>query len=252
MNAPTTINQLFAPLGERLHVFEMKQQGLADYGDDYFDLSTYKKRTPLIYSIARGIDNFDPVTVIEEAKYYEVRIADILKELEPIPSITIDFGDFKEVMKIEEKYQQIYLGLWKEELAVYSKHLLNFQTNASKRISITPVKSKEEQVPIQSTEIQLPNNFKVESLNQYFKGIVSQDHVALLFYYFKEKKIMPNFTNVSMGKLAVALFGRSQKNVTTSIRKIHDIRQNEKILLEFKDILLSLVNDVDEDLKEAR
>lgn len=258
MANPTTVKELFAPLGERLYKFESNYFS-SFYFYAHHSWEDFDDETPDIYQIVKGASVFDPQEVYNEAKLHEERVASIIKELKPLERIKI-IDDLRQAEEIEvpKNFRIHLLQKWKEEFDSYQTHLQSIQKIAFKNFQTTNCLKPSiadqgvgELTKQQVIQINLPENFTVKQLNKDFDPQLSVNQVALFLHYLKDLAILPPYSDLSIGKLAEAFFVRNQKNVTKGLTDIYTIKSNEGELSNLKKVLQNLIKQIDIDLKKA-
>lgn len=170
----------------------------------------------------------------------------------------IDYFTVEEVVYnatlIYERIQPLLLGKYNKEdlseLHFYSESLNRILK--PRRAMLNQLKTNEQSSPLSSQTIQLPEGYTVKQLTKHFEPSLTPSQAALLLHYFKEKGILPPYSDTSLGKLAEHFFARNQKNVTTNLTNIHSLKASKNELESLKKVLSSLIKEIDDDIKKAR
>lgn len=227
MELHSELLKIYIPLGERLNQF------VINGSPEPFTKAKYEA---LINDIIKQINAFDPFAV------WEVSVL-----------------NWERVNILNAKVNQdSSLDKWKNEIYFYSTKLCEIiEAKADFLNKYRPSWANsfiKTQVPsVESiSKLELPKDFTVKQLTKHFEPSLTPSQAALLLYYFKDKAILPPYSDTSLGKLAEHFFARNQKNVTTNLTNIHSLKANKNELESLKKVLSSLIKEIDDDIKKAR
>jgi hypothetical protein len=235
--------EVFAPLASRLYDFEINPQAQALNKDEY---------TALMDNVGRQLNSFPPQDVWDEATLFRERLMEILSKRippKPIDFSKINLNDYAEKSESEER--EMFSG---SELGYYFYSLEKIQEINIEQIKLRKyiVGEKIEKTVVRETVIQLPENFTVKQFAGKFEQRLSLKQTALLLNYLMSAGIMPPYNSSHLGELAKAFFARNDKNIRESLSEIHSIKQNKDDLSALKEALVSMINEIEIDLKKAR
>lgn len=233
MEALETIRKAFAPLGERLHFFEVELHLLPNNEHEihvnqhdyfYFDM---------IDKIGRDVNQFEVTQVYDVGYEYLLRTHRVLERLK---------GQRKKNRKIPVGKWE----MWESEIYEYIHQLLAIleaRDDAYHRV-------KENTVPTVGDKIiQLPENFTITDLQTHFKPRYSHPTIALFAYYMSKAGILPPYHQREFGKIA-SLFGFHSKTIEKDIRALNP--DSKADLIKVKSVAESLLEAISEDLAKAR
>jgi hypothetical protein len=257
---PTTVKELFTPLGERLFEFESGR-----YHDDVghyimeWDEISYNSHSEIFDNIGKLANYFNPAEVYEEAQHYIARVKAVFEILEPPAFEKVEYDQLEGWDKIvskpptEERKQELMEG-YKLELNSYLKDLDALMKARKGYFSSKPeaAENNPKLQNMQQTVIQLPENFTVTQLNKHFDPQLSVNQAALFLYYLREQAVLPPYSDSSIGVLAEAFFVRNKKGITQGLTDIYSIKESKEDLNGLKRVLQALIKQIDADLKEAR
>ncbi len=195
----------------------------------------------LMSSIENNIDLFSVSDACDHLKNYLGRIEVQIKRL--IDEVPKEAREIKRPVPITKEVLNIPPEIFIIEELEYYHERLQFMLD---------VRSKYFQIPVvQELVIQLPEGFRVRELEQHFNQYFTQDQAALLLYYFRENKLIPNYSNTHLGLLAQYFFGRDKSDVRKAVGRVHSFKENREDLLYIKKALLSLVESINADIEKA-
>jgi hypothetical protein len=214
MKIQRDITQVFGFLSRRIVEFEV----ISDPPTKAY------KFEDIIYDIFLCIDKYSA----EEVQYHATLI---YERIQPLLE-----RDYNEEVRIELEY--------------YSESL--YTIIQPRKALLNQVKPGDQISSIHAQVIELPESFTVKQLTKHFEPSLTPSQAALLLYYFKDKGILPPYSDASLGKLAEHFFARNQKNLTTNLTNIHTLKASKNELESLKKVLSSLIEEIDDDIKKAR
>jgi hypothetical protein len=200
---------------------------------------TKAKYEELIFDIGKQINAFDPHAVWEATVLNWERVSILHTKVNQESSAKLD------KWKNEIYYYSTKLG---EILNAKADFLNKFRPSWAIPLSKTSVPLSVES----NSKLELPKDFTVKQLTKHFEPSLTPSQAALLLFYFKDKGILPPYSDSSISKLAEAFFARNQKNVSTNLTNIHSLKASKNELESLKKVLSSLIKEIDDDIKKAR
>lgn len=246
MQNPTTVKEAFLPLAARLLEYETEKYQI-EY-DSIYDESfiTDIEYEDIVGSLALKVNLFPNAEVHEEAKKYERRVNNIIKNLKP-RMYDYRFYDGKNEMvktKTSQKKQNELMESWKLELFTYIEYMQLIQ-------KLTLDKGETSNVQTVN-EFQLPSDFKVSIIPKtVFESNISNNEAGQFLYYLREIGIIPKYSKKSQSKLAKFLFFNSDQNVYAQLteRQFPHFKKDLKLLRER---LLLMIEKIDLDIKKSK
>lgn len=247
MTHPSNIKEVFLPLANRLLFFESSEYLQTSFYKVYLNEDEDFPYESMIKHLTIVANLFDGDELKDEVTKYEKIISDVLKDLKPkVKEHKIIVGsNHPTEVEVSAERQKGLMEEWQDELYTYLEHLAILKSHPSGHIS-KPIKNDS------SGSISLPENFSFEDLRRLSKPYLNKDTAALFLYYLKVNKVLPDYTDEDLASLALPFLTVSENTTRTKLGHIYDLRSDEKKLQKVKDMLLSLIKSIDEDLKKAK
>ncbi|MGN6399983.1 MAG: hypothetical protein ACTHMD_05990 [Flavisolibacter sp.] len=254
---PSNAKELFLPLGERLFYYESgKYIAAAQKFIDYLGDQSYYIPINIINEIGALANLIDTEDLCKEAAAYLLRVKSILKNLQDTQTELIQYAqvnpenDLNEFVAVTEERKVELRKKHHEELIQYKKLLEGLiksrKNTLAAKINNTPTISNDVKI-----EIKFPEDFSVTRLQKHFDPILSIEQAGLFLIYLSENKLIPNYTDSNLGKIAELLFARHNGRVRKSVSGLR-YKKTKSNLLELRETINKIISSINDDLKSLK
>jgi|GEM_PF-6263424 hypothetical protein len=255
------IQDVFAALTDRIYFYEsgnyLKQTYAYSLENEFLSSQTdYSKITT---DINKNVDYFSAAEVCGRINFYIIRLQDIIPKLKVPESVWLSYTDIEDIedtfeIKLDDAQQTSLLEDFKIELETYVEQL-KLIAKVREQFIVPDASSKDGEISIPiEIESDTENEISTQPSKKFstrelksklgFKSILSTEQIAILISCLRQRKISPDYTDVSLTDIGGRLFGTSPQNIRKHMSAINEVRKEKDHRDELLSILQSIIDDI--------
>ncbi|RYZ91398.1 MAG: hypothetical protein EOP04_00480 [Proteobacteria bacterium] len=248
MEQPETLEQLFAPLNQRLNFFESKGYYVYHFEDYWIGPTVH---SGIIDTIGDYIYSYNPQEALDLIEFQSARAERARLDLE-LPRTGVEYNGVTVIeVPFSDKEKLAIYNHYKEELLLYQQRLQHFKLLLQKKLGLQSTVPKPLKEDVKRIFI-LEGEIKVKELTGHgFKQRLSPTEVAVFLHLLSELEAIPKYDQTSQARIGQILFGRPSRDVSGGVREVLS-SPHKKELGSLRKLLEELVSEFDLYVKRTK